>query len=578
MGEGVFAKLRRAVGLKNLDERIGTVAEQVAGEDAWKRQRFYYERDLFSHDLEELQGSDEAYTLGWYTNVLNERLAANVVPEDFRVHTYVLGGTGAGKSCFLEHLLGQHIRRGDGAALIDCHGDLYTKLCRWVAARAATMPEDARERYLRERVVLVDLTDEDRAVGLNPLAPLPGMGSDRQANQLLLIFRRFYGSNWGVKIEELARFSFMALIEAEGSLLDLEPLLVDAGFRAHVLQQVTTPEVRRYFATQLEQDRTFIPSILNKLRPLLLDTQLQCVLGQATSTLNFRDILDGQKIMLVNLSKSYLSANADLMGAFFVGMLQAAILSRRDMPPDARTPFFLYVDEFQNYANEQLEEILTESRKYGLFLTMAHQTLSQLPKDLQDVIRGNTDMQCFFRISPPDARTLIPGNFAATGRMERPTLTPYDTVTHPREQLYTAGEELAQYGEILANQPNRHLYYCLKNKPYKAQPLVTQDLPALAAELGMSAAELDTQTQASVLRSKAAYTRDKKTVQTEIAQRREDLEENPPTKEPRHPKRTSASEKVANIIPDIGDFKDTGQKKQAPPEKKNTKPTKRGKR
>lgn len=144
----------------------------------------------------------------------------------------------------------------------------------------------------------------------------------------------------------------MALIEAGETLLALEELLVDEGFCSRMLERVQTPEVKRYFSTQLHHDRTYIPSLLNKLRPLLLDTQLQSVLGQTQSTIHFRDILDRQKFLLVNINKSYLLANADMMGAFLVGFLQAAILSRRDTPAAQRRPFFLYVDEFQNYANE----------------------------------------------------------------------------------------------------------------------------------------------------------------------------------------------------------------------------------
>lgn len=555
MGNGLFAKLRQAVGLKTLDERIGDVHDQMSAEREGELQVFHAERDVFAQELETLQDRDDASLIGRYETVFGESLDVKVLPEDFQIHKYAIGGSGCGKSCFLEHLIGQHILREEGAGLIDCHGDVYANLCRWIAYKTYDMAAEEREQYLREKVVLVDLTDDERVIGLNPLAPQPGMDSDRQANQLLLIFRRFYQDRWGVKIEELARFAFMALIEAGGTLLELEELLINEAFRAQLLAQVRTPEVARYFSTQLHRDTAFIPSLLNKLRPLLLDGQVQAALGQSRSTLRFRDILDHNKILLVNLNKSYLSANADIMGAFFVGLLQAAILSRRDTPPSHRRPFFLYVDEFQNYANEQLEEVLTESRKYGLFLTMAHQSLSQLPRSLQEIIRGNTDMQLFFRMSYPDARTLAPGNFAATGRMERPQLSPYTSPEHPADRFYTESEELARSVERLSSQPKRHLFYRHKDKPYKAQPIVTADLPALPDELGISPAELDAWTKECVACSTAAYTRKKKDVQAEIIARQHEWQSaNGGAAPPQHPAGREAG--LADLIPDVGDFKE----------------------
>lgn len=201
---------------------------------------------------------------------------------------------------------------------------------------------------------------------------------------------------------------------------------------------------------------------------------------------------------------------------------------------------------------------MTESRKYGLFLTMAHQTLAQLPRELQEVILGNTDMQFLFRLGPPDGRTLAPGNFDPTGRMEKPQRTPYDTLDDPRDRFYTEREELARYAQVLASQPKRHLYYRHKDKPYKAQPIVTADLPLLHEELGISLRELEAWTRECVALSTAAYTRAKRDVLAEIAQRKSLAEHmpSPRVEKARQQDRAGRAERLAEIVPDIGDFKE----------------------
>lgn len=533
-----WQKFLKLLGLKTIDDRIEAVRREAAEEEKAFQDEFYYEKDLFAKDQDALHRHKNLYRLGHYENPYGEEIDVRIKPEEFQVHKYVIGTTGTGKTCFIEGLINQHILREDGAGLIDVHGDIYERVCRSIALKAESL--DDPEQYLREKVVLIDFTDDERVPGINPLSAFPGLTSDRQANQLILIFRRFYKDLWGVKIEELARFGFMALIESQDTMIELEPLFTDESFRNDVLAKVKTPDIKRYFHTQFSQDQQYVGSLLNKLRPLLLDRKIQSVIGQAKSTIHFREIIDQGKIMLVNLNKSYLSANADIMAAMFMGWIQNAALSRRDIPEKQRRPFFLYVDEFQNFANEQFEEILTETRKYHLYITMAHQSLSQLDVRLRHITLGNTDIHCFFRVESGDTEVLGKGAFEARGGLEKPVLSPYE-----QPGSYTDREEIAMYQKSMASIPNRHFYYRNKKKEYKSRLLRSLDI-------GTPVNISDDRVKEYLQISKESYT----VRSSELASKRRDW--TPPPVEPAKPKpgtkKQRDSSRYPDDIPDIADF------------------------
>ncbi|MCD4654919.1 type IV secretion system DNA-binding domain-containing protein, partial [bacterium] len=483
MSPSPWQRFLKVVGLNTIDDRIESVRVEAAMEEKDYLNDYYHERDKFALELESLEHSDDIYHLGTYRNAFDEDMQANVLVKDFRVHKYIVGTTGTGKTCFIENLVKQHIFRGDGVGVLDVHGDLYRRLCRWVAVKAKNQTDPGK--YLREKVVLIDFTDDTKIPGINPLEPIAGISSDRQANQLILIFRRFYKNVWGVKIEELARFGFMALIESGQTLLELEDLLTNDEFRQKILEQVRTPAVLKYFQNQFKNDVQYVGAMLNKFRPLLLDQKIQSIIGQQKSTINFRDILDQEKIMLVNLNKSYLSANADLMAAMFMGWIQNAALSRRELPEHHRRPFFLFVDEFQNFANQQFEEILTESRKFAIYLTMAHQSTSQLDSSLRHITLGNTDIHCFFRVEAGDSDALGKGTFDARGGIEKQVSSPYEQSTG----FLSDREEIQMLKSNMSSLENRCFYYRHKGKSYKARQLRTADLGSAHIDAGMDRAE-----------------------------------------------------------------------------------------
>lgn len=539
-----WQRFKKALGFKTIEDRIAKVHTEAALDEERRWKEFYQERDFFSHELEKIQDEEDVYNLGVYETPGGEVLAVNMLPQDFWTHKYIVGTTGTGKTFFIESLLIQHILREDGAGLLDVHGDLYEHLCAWISSKALNQPDP--EEYLKN-IVLIDFTDSQAIPGINPLEPVPGISSDRQANQLVLIFRRFYKDRWGVKIEELARFGFMALIESGDTLLELEDFFVNEGFRNHVLSKVKTEEVKNYFHHQFQSDKQYIGGFLNKLRPLLLDNKIKAVIGQTKSTINFREILDQEKIMLVNLNKSYLSANADIMAAIFVGWIQSAALSRRNIPASRRRPYFLYVDEFQNFANDQFEEILAESRKYSLFLTMAHQSISQLETKLRHITLGNTDIHCFFRLEAGDAETLAKGTFEVRGGMEKPALTPRDTET----DYYTEQQELRNYAMEMGNLQNRFFYYRHKGKPYKARLVYSLDVIPPWKALEMDVAEFQKLSRKAIGISKQHYTRPFSEVLEEICKRRQAIKQT----ETQVKKKTKKAD-IQDIIPDIAELED----------------------
>lgn len=539
MSPSPWNRLLRLLGLKSIEDRIDSVDQEAVYEEQEMQREFYYSKDLFAQAQEDLQYQEDAFSIGTHDAPHCDPLTVKISPKDFKCHKYIIGTTGTGKTYFIENLLIQHISRGDGAGVIDIHGDLFERLCGWIAAHASNLSDP--EEFLRKKIVILDLTDDYLIPGINPLQATEGISSDRLVNQLILIFRRFYKDLWGVKIEELARFGFLALSEAGLTLLDLEDLFINEAFRSQVLGKVKTQAVIKYFTQQFQNDTQYVSSILNKMRPLLLDQKLQLVLGQKQSSIKFREIIDQGKILLVNLNKSYLSANADLIASMLMGWIQNAALSRRNVPENRRTPFFLYVDEFQNFANEQFEEILTETRKYGVYLTMAHQSLSQLDPRLRHIALGNTDIHCFFRIEAGDCEQLSRGIFESRGGLLKEPVTPYDSPEHLSDR-----EELSIYQRSMSGIENRYFYFYHKGKPYKSR---------LVRSLDVESPDADGTIFDYVKLSKESYTKSARIVQEAL---RENEKVEMLSSEPRKPKQRRGGKKPPpeDIVPDIADFKE----------------------
>lgn len=363
---------------------------------------------------EEIPG---ALDLGWYYRENKDELQmAKIAEEDRATHFYVIGATGTGKTKFLEFLIAQDIGMGRGFGVIDPHGDLIEDIKGLMAFYYNY--HDLTET-LAEKVVLIDPTDPDFTVTCNPLEKIPGISTAEQTGQLISAFKKIWSSAWGVRMEDLMRNSLLALSEAELTLAELPHFLTNRAFRKGILEKIKNPIVHEYFRrfdTLTDRGQiTWIEPVMNKINALFSDDRIRQMFSSQKSSFDLREIMDNEKILLIKLDKGRLHDLLDLLGSLIMARIQMAAFSRSDIPQDQRTPFYLYIDEFQNFATDTFSVILSEARKYGLSLIMAHQTLSQIPSELRSLVLGNTGIQVYFRLNRHDADILAKEGFEYSG-------------------------------------------------------------------------------------------------------------------------------------------------------------------
>jgi energy-coupling factor transporter ATP-binding protein EcfA2 len=316
-------------------------------------------------------------------------------------HLYLIGKTGVGKSTLLRSLARQDIAASRGFALIDPHGDLATQIM-----------NDAPPA-VRNRLLYLDAADPDQPFGYNPLRRVRDDRIALAASGLLETLRKLWPDAWGVRMEHVLRNSLFALLERDGSTLaDLLTLYADKTFRRQVTARVRNETVRRYWKDEFDHypDRyrlEVVAPIQNKLGALLSDPALNRILVAPAVDLHFRQMMDEGQILVANLSKGRLGEDtAATLGGLLVSTIGLAALSRADDPDHPRRPFFLYVDEFQTFTTLSFVNMLSELRKYGLGLTLAHQHLHQLEPDVRHAVLGNAGTMISFRIGPEDAMIL----------------------------------------------------------------------------------------------------------------------------------------------------------------------------
>ena len=358
----------------------------------------------------------ESTALGWtWSENKEEWQLARIAEADRLIHMYVVGATGSGKTKFLESLIRQDIDSRQGCGIIDPHGDLIDDLCAYLAVSGLKQGEE----FLREGIVLIDMTNPHSTVAFNPIEQLPGIPAGEQAAELISSFRRIWADSWGVRMEDLLRNSLIALSEAQLSLVSLPRFLTDTTFRKSATVHLSHPIARDYFERfERLSDRnrlTWAEPVLNKINALLANDRVRQLLAAPHSTVNLREVMDSGKILLVKLDKGRLKDSADLIGSLLLSKLQLAAFSRSDIPAWQRRPFYLYVDEFQNFASASFGVLLSEARKYGLSLVMAHQTLAQVPGEIQSLILGNIGVQVVFRVNRSDAEKLAKESFQYSG-------------------------------------------------------------------------------------------------------------------------------------------------------------------
>jgi len=319
------------------------------------------------------------------------------VPEAVRDrHLYVVGKTRTGKSTLLLNLARQDIAQGKGVTIVDPHGDLI---------------EDVLCNIPKERVedtVYFDAADKEHPIPLNILNAKSDEEIDLLANDLLVTFRRL-SENWGERMESILRYTFHTLLRTPGTtFLDVQRILQDQGFREQMLSQIHSAPLVDYWRHQFPNlPKDAVQPILSRMSKFILSPTLFGILGQADSALSFYDVIQNRKILLVNLSQGRIGDdNAKLLGSLIVSQIQLAVMRRAALPKEERTPYFLYVDEFQNFTTSAFEKILSEAGKYKLCLTLAHQYISQLDDALKEAILGNVGTIIMFSLGPKDAHCL----------------------------------------------------------------------------------------------------------------------------------------------------------------------------
>ncbi|HVM90869.1 MAG TPA: type IV secretion system DNA-binding domain-containing protein [Verrucomicrobiae bacterium] len=362
-------------------------------------------------------------TLFAQTNFRNQKRRFGIKTDDRRRHMYVIGKTGMGKTTLLETLIVSDINNGHGCCFVDPHGDIAEKLLDYIPANRIN------------DVVYFNPSDIDYPVGFNILETDSEEQKPLVASGLMGVFKKIWPDVWSPRMEYILMNCVLALLDYPGAtLLGINRLLVDKEYRARVVAKIRDPIVKTFwvaeFASWSEKYATeAIAPVQNKVGQFLSSSVIRNIVAQVKSTINLRRIMDDEKILIVNLSKGRIGEdNMRLLGGMLVTKIQLAAQERQNIPEKDRRDFYLYVDEFQNFANESFATILSEARKFRLNLIVAHQYIEQLDEKVAASIFGNVGTMIAMRVGAADA-TALETEFA-------PTFTPEDLVNLPKYQIY----------------------------------------------------------------------------------------------------------------------------------------------
>jgi hypothetical protein len=328
---------------------------------------------------------------------------------DRRRHMYIIGKSGSGKSVLMTQMAIQDIQNGEGIAVIDPHGELIEDI----------LPHIPKERA--DDVVIFNPADIDRPVGLNMMEYESDEQRDFAVGEMIAIFYKMFGEEMiGPMFEHYMRNAMLALMEdkeAGATLLEVPRMFTDETFRKNKLKHVKNMIVRNFWEGEFEQSQSgqqaadMLSYLISKIGRFLTNDMMRNIIGQTHSAFNLREVMDNQKILLVNLSKGTIGeVNSSLLGFIMVSKIQMAAMSRANMPKEQRKDFYLYVDEFQNFTTDSIATILSEARKYLLDLVLAHQYVGQLVKNndtkIRDAVFGNVGTMAAFRVGVDDTEVL----------------------------------------------------------------------------------------------------------------------------------------------------------------------------
>jgi len=344
----------------------------------------------------------EDVSLFGLTNFRGHHKKFGMKRRDRNRHTYIVGQTGTGKSFLLLLLTLSDVYHDQGFCIIDPHGDYALDIMKYIP-----------EHRLKD-VVYFSPADREFPMAFNPMEINEYTPKDHISSELVGVLKRMFGNSWGPRLEYILRYAILALLDYPGAtMLDITRMLTDKGFRKNVVGNIKDSVVRNFWTNEFASwtdkfaDEAVAP-ILNKVGAFVANPLIRNIVGQQKSAFDVRRMMDEGKILIVNLSKGRVGEdNAAVLGMLMVTKVQLAAMSRADIPNiDDRRPFYLYVDEFQNFATDSFAVILSEARKYNLILTVANQYTTQMEETVRDAVFGNVGSMITFRVGPGDSAIL----------------------------------------------------------------------------------------------------------------------------------------------------------------------------
>ncbi|PIQ92905.1 MAG: hypothetical protein COV69_00795 [Parcubacteria group bacterium CG11_big_fil_rev_8_21_14_0_20_39_14] len=337
------------------------------------------------------------------TNFRNQKIKFGIRPDDRRRHLYSVGKTGMGKTAMLENMAIQDIQKGHGLAVVDPHGEFAEKMLDFVPSSRVN------------DVIYFNPADIAYPIAFNVIEKVQPDFRYLIASGVLGVFKKIWPDVWSPRMEYILNNTILALIEYPGAtLLGINRMLAEKEYRDKVVKRITDPGVKAFWLNEFSKypDRfreEAVAPIQNKAGQFISSPLIRNIIGQTKSTINVRKVIDEGKILILNLSKGRIGEDAShLLGALMVSKIQLAAMSRVNIPEEERKDFYLYVDEFQNFATESFVNILSEARKYHLCLILAHQYITQMDEKVRDAVFGNVGTLTTFRVGADDAEVLEP--------------------------------------------------------------------------------------------------------------------------------------------------------------------------
>jgi len=357
------------------------------------------------------------------TNYRNQLRRFGIKLDDRRRHMYVIGKTGMGKTTMLENMVLHDIYAGHGLGIVDPHGDYAEKIIDFIPPKRIN------------DVVYFNPADLNFPIGFNILEVKTEEQKHLVAAGLMSIFKKIWVDMWSSRMEYILNNTLLALLDYPGStLLGINRMLADKAYRRRVISKLKDPVVKAFWQNEFagyneRYAQEAVAPIQNKIGQFLSASVIRNMVAQIKSTINIREIMDSKKILIMNLSKGRIGEdNSRLLGGMLITEIQLAAMERVDTPEAQRQDFFLYVDEFQNFASSSFANILSEARKYRLSLIMAHQYVAQLDETVRDAVFGNVGTVSTFRVGAGDAEMLA--------KEYAPVFTEEDLVNLPKYHIF----------------------------------------------------------------------------------------------------------------------------------------------